>query len=211
MPTLVVFPKGSSKTIQVQAGVSRFADPYELAAYSIEAHGYVAADCEAIIIEGDYTATRFHQAKQIIGGQIVDRQKTLAEAQAKALKVVNRKYNQLCTGTDPETGKNVYVDCVTASGTFRMNAGKDAADKMDGGVRIFERQGATHMPVVRDFDNTNHANVPIADAIAISVQQGAEALSHWQQKGIKVDAINAATTVAEVNAVDLTFSVNVES
>ena len=51
----------------------------------------------------------------------------------------------------------------------------------------------------------------MADAISISIQQGAEALSHWQQKGALVDAINACTTVAEVQAIDISFTVNTES
>ena len=90
-----------------------------------------------------------------------------------------------------------------------MNAGKEAAKSMDEGVRIFERSGATHMPIVRDFNNTNHLNVSMADAISISLQQGTDALGYLQQKGQLVDAINSAATVDEVLAIALVFSVNV--
>jgi len=119
-------------------------------------------------------------------------------------------YGIICDGRDPITKKQIYVDCVVGETTYRMNAGKDAAEKMDAGVRIFERQGSPVMPIIRDFHNVNHTNLPMADAIAISVLQGADALGHWMQYGQKVDAINSAQTVQEVRDVPLGFVVNVE-
>lgn len=116
-------------------------------------------------------------------------------------------YNAICQGT--YNGKDIYVDCLTANGTYRMNAGREAATNMDGGVRIFEGMGASYMPVVRDFYNTNHVNVPMVDAKSISVQQGADALTLWQIKGQLIDQINACTTVAEVRAIEISFPVNV--
>jgi hypothetical protein len=133
-------------------------------------------------------------------------------ASVKELKKAATKaaYAKVCKGSDPTTNQSIYVDCPTNSGTYRMNAGQTAATAMDAGVRIFELSGATHMPVVRDFNNVNHPDVPIEDARSIALQQGVDALGHWQQKGALVDAINACTTVAEVQAINIVFTVNVE-
>ena len=136
-------------------------------------------------------------------------EKGVAVLREEKLKILVVKYVKVCSGTDPETGQDIYVDCLTANGTYRMNSGEMAATKMDGGVRIFEASGASYMPIVRDFYNVNHTNIPIIDAKAISVQQGADALNHWQRKGELVDAINACTTVEEVQAIDISFNVNV--
>lgn len=133
----------------------------------------------------------------------------LSQAKQAKLNGVSIGYSFVCNGEDPATNKDIFVDCVVSGTTYRMNAGQEAATNMDAGVRIFELSGASYMPVVRDFYNVNHANVPIADARSIALQQGADALNHWQQKGAFVDAINACTTVEEVQAIDITFNVNV--
>lgn len=146
------------------------------------------------------------------GGLSVDQlyaARALNKIKSDSLSQLKKHYSLVCNGTDPTTGKDIYVDCIAGGTTYRMNAGKTAAENMDAGVRIFELSGADHMPVVRDFYNVNHTNVPIADARSIALQQGADALNHWQQKGAMVDAINSATTVEEVQAVDITFNVNV--
>ena len=133
---------------------------------------------------------------------------TLRELKDIILATVSTNYKIICEGKDPTTGKPIYVDCTFGDTTYRMNTGKDAATAMDSGVRIYERGGATHMPIVRDFNNTNHLNVPMDEAISISLQQGADAIGYWQQKGAMVDAINTATTETELDAVNLIFAVN---
>ena len=135
--------------------------------------------------------------------------RALNKIKSDSLSQLKKKYSLICNCEDPTTGKDIYVDCAVNGTTYRMNAGQAAATNMDAGVRIFELSGADHMPIVRDFHNVNHTNVPIADARSIALQQGADALNHWQQKGAMVDAINSATTVDEVQAVDITFNVNV--
>ena len=119
------------------------------------------------------------------------------------------KYAKVCDGKDPSTGKDIYVDCLTANETFRMNAGQIAATNMDAGVRIFELLGASYMPVVRNFYNENYVNVSIQDARSIALQQGADAITYWQRKGELVDQINACTTVSELESIEITFNVNV--
>ena len=125
-----------------------------------------------------------------------------------ALTATSEAYQQICNGKDPVTGRQIYVDCTVGETTYRMNAGKEAAKSMDEGVR-YERVGATHMPVVRDFYNVNHENVPIADAISISLQQGADALTYWQSKCVMVDAIASADSVGDLEAIDFVFPVSV--
>ena len=122
---------------------------------------------------------------------------------------LKKNYETVCSGYDPVTGKQIYADCVVGDVTYRMNAGRDAAEKMDGGVRIFEYQGSPVMPIIRDFYNTNHINLPLAVAMSISVQQGVDALGHWVQYGQKVDAIKNAQTVQEVRDIPIDFIVNI--
>ena len=138
-------------------------------------------------------------------------QDRIDELKVSLLRKVNAKYEMIVKGIDPETRKDIYVDCTLSdSSVIRMNTGENAAFRMDGGVRIIERSGYTEMPVVRDFYNNNHTNVPISDAILISAQQGNDALGYWAQKSQMVDAIDAATTVQELQAISITFNVNVE-
>jgi hypothetical protein len=134
----------------------------------------------------------------------------LADSKADLLVSIAEQYESLRSGVDLNTGKSLYVDCVVDGTTYRMNGGEKAAISMDSGVRIFERQGASVMPIVRDFYDVNHIDVPLATAISISVQQGVNALSFWQQKGAMVDAVNAATTIEEINNINTTFTVTAE-
>lgn len=123
--------------------------------------------------------------------------------------VVIDKYKSICQGVDPETDSRIYVNCSVGNTIYKMDAGQEAATNMDAGVRIFELSGADYMPIVRDFNNTNHTNVPIADARSIALQQGAYALTLWQQKGAKIDAIAGAESVSDLLSLDLSFEVNV--
>lgn len=207
MTTLVIHK--NDEPLHVQAGVSISQKDGVVDAFCSN-NGFQPQEINTEIILGPYTANTFNEVFEIVNDEIVGRVETLEEVQAKKAQLVTAKYNKVCNGTDPTTGKDIYVDCTVNGTTYRMNAGKNAAENMDAGVRIFELSGADHMPIVRDFYNVNHTNVPIADARSIALQQGVDALNHWQQKGAFVDAINAATTVEEVQAVDITFTVNVE-
>jgi len=79
-------------------------------------------------------------------------------------------YNTVCGGDDPATGQSIYVDCEVNGTTYRMNAGRNAADTFDKGLRLAQQNGETHTFVV-DFYNQVHEDVPIADAFVINLQQ----------------------------------------
>jgi len=168
---------------------------------------------DGIIIPDDtpYTDTELVEGYSYVDGAIVTdpllEEKTISNRKIMALSKVEKDYSDLCRGTDPVSKNRIYVDCVVGEDTYRMNAGRNAALNMDSGVRIFERSGATTMPEIRDFYDNNHLNVPMAVAISISVQQGADALSYWRRKGEIVDAINSATTLEEIDSIDTTFTV----
>lgn len=112
------------------------------------------------------------------------------------LGVTSRNYLTVCGGRNPETGGGISVNC----NGYIMDAGKDAAQSLDAGVRLAEELGYTTM-TIRDFNNANHT-VSIDTAKEIRKIQSADAHSHWVKKAQIVDAINAATTIEELEAID---------
>lgn len=137
--------------------------------------------------------------------------KGLAELKRLKLAELNDIYVAAMNGVDKVTGKQIYVNCIVAENTFKMNAGYNAAQTLDAGIRLAAELGAPVMNQIRDFHNGMHPNIPIEIARAIRVQQALHATTIWERKGQLKDLIDAATTVAELKAVELTFPmVNVE-
>ena len=124
------------------------------------------------------------------------------------LRTAKRFYEAVCAGDDPETGQSIYVDCEVNGTTYRMNAGRNAADTFDKGLRLAQQNGETHTFVV-DFYNQVHEDVPIADAFAINLQQSLDARTHYIEYQVMKGQLAAAQTVAEVRSIPLEFSINV--
>lgn len=123
---------------------------------------------------------------------------------------VKEYYNTVATGKDPKTGKPIYVDCVVGQQTIRMNTGELAAMRLDTYIRLIERAGQTVVPMIRDFHNVNHANVPLAAAISVSMQQAQDAFGYWQKKAEIIDAIEAATSMSDIKSINRNFGLKVE-
>ena len=136
--------------------------------------------------------------------------KPLSDVKAARLAELQAAYASLTKGIDPATGKHIYVDCVVGGQTYRMNAGETAAQRMDAGIRLAQEVGWQDVPIVRDFHNQNHNNVPLALAKLIRNQQAQHALGIWAQKGQLTDQINACATIQDVRAVVLNFPVATE-
>lgn len=206
MNTLVVYNKNTFEPVFTQK-LDPKSVPEEMAQVVMSMLGVTTNTHTSLICEGDYPLHVFKRVKSITNaGTVVDRQETLSEVKEKALKKVKRKYNQVCEGIDPETGKDIYVDCAG----YRMNAGQNAAFLLDAGVRLADRLGQTRLSVIRDFNNNDRPDVPIALALQISTLQAADAMRYWTQKNQMVDAISAASTVEEVKNLNLIFDVNTE-
>ncbi len=133
---------------------------------------------------------------------------SLEDYRTRLLGIVQNKYYSTCNCVDPETGKEIYVDCEVNGVTYRMNAGKIASSTMKEGIDLAELQGFSEMPEVRDFNNIDHSGVSIADAKEINKLQAIDAYLHWKQKGEFVDAIRAATSISDLNNIDILFIVN---
>jgi len=116
-------------------------------------------------------------------------------------------YETVCGGHDPETGKQIYVDCVVGGQTVRMNAGRNAAETFDKGLRLAQMNNESATFVV-DFYNVISQNVPIASAFAINLQQSLDARNHYVEYQVMKGQLAAAQTVAAVRSVPLTFSIN---
>ena len=65
--------------------------------------------------------------------------RNLEQLKAEKLTKVDRQYRLLCAGIHPDTGDRMWIDCITTAGTFRMDAGENAAAKMLLGVQLTER------------------------------------------------------------------------
>lgn len=110
-------------------------------------------------------------------------------------------------GSDPTTGKRMYVDCVVGTETYRMDAGNLAAEKHNGGIRLAEMSEEETTFVV-DFNNEVHYAVPIAAAKAIALQQAQDARNHYIEYQMFKQQIDGAATVAELRALSQVFTVN---
>jgi cellobiose phosphorylase len=118
------------------------------------------------------------------------------------------RYESVKAGIDPDTQQPIYVDCTVGADTYRMNAGMNAANTFDQGLRLAAQNGEATTFVV-DFYDQVHENVPLADAQEINRQQSLDARVHYQEKqGFKA-AIAAATIVVEVKAINIVFSINI--
>lgn len=130
-------------------------------------------------------------------------------AKGQAMDELRRRYRAVQDGVDPTTGKRIYVDCTVGETTYRMNAGRKAAETHDAGVRLADDNGETETFIVDFYDETHYA-VPIAAARAVAKAQALDARDHYIQYQQRKQQIAAAQTVAEVRAIDLKFAVNVE-
>jgi hypothetical protein len=140
------------------------------------------------------------QLKAIQGIDTIKRQK-LDEAK--------QGYTAMCAGSCPDTGAQIYVDCTVNGQTFRMNAGRIAAETLDSGVRFAERSGATTTTIVDFYDNQHH-DIPLEVAQQVNMQQAQDAQEHYFAYQRMKEQIRAANSPTEVREVNLTFNVKAE-
>jgi hypothetical protein len=118
-------------------------------------------------------------------------------------------YAEVCAGRCPNTGAQIYVDCIVDGQTFRMNAGKTAAETFDSGIRLAERSGATSVTVV-DFYDVQHSGISLESAQQINMQQSQDAQEYYFTYQRMKEQIRAVRSPTEVREVDLTFKVKTE-
>lgn len=203
--TLIIYTVSDNEIIHAVPSCS--ADQFESVCLMM---GINPLEHRSLAVSGTYSTRQAKEGFSIVDDFAVKQVETVSEAQNKALKIVARSYAKICLGKDPVTGKDIYVDCVTDIGTFRMNAGETAAKTMDNGYTGFLSMGLSTMPYIRDFYNENHYEIPWNVAKQVRDKQFYDGTIYYAAKGAMVDAINAATTVEEVQAINTNFSVNVE-
>jgi hypothetical protein len=131
----------------------------------------------------------------------------LDDVKAEVAAKVKKDYLSLVGGVSPSGGR-IYVDCVVGDTTYRMDAGEQAASRMDGGFRTAEELGEIMTPV-RDYYNTDHY-LPIEEARQIRNQQALDARSYWLRKCELNGYIAAAATVKELREIDLSYPCKTE-
>lgn len=82
---------------------------------------------------------------------------------------------------------------------FHMDCTEYHVGKLDSGLRLAELNGLTVMTLV-DYHNGLHLDVPLADVSEMVRLLGNRIHELWSQKNSQRAAINAATTVEEVEA-----------
>lgn len=88
----------------------------------------------------------------------------------------------------------------TCSNGIKMDADRERVQRLDDGTRLAKRLGQTTMNV-RDFNNVTQPNVPVADVEKMVDELGANYLAQLEKKWALQDQIEAATTIAEVEAI----------
>jgi len=171
--------------------------------------GLAEDDYYGVVVEGRLTTLEAIKTLKIENGVAVSRGETVEEAKSRALAEVKSKYLQVCGGKDPVTGKAIYVDCLAGGTAYRMNAGRVAAETLKSGVDLAESNGLTEYFLV-DFYDGKYEPVAMADIKEVNRIQGNDSAIHYLRKGELKELINAATTVEEVQAIEISFTVNTE-
>ena len=210
MSTLVVTHKDTDEILQVQPNISK----PEVGLVLINNMELNADDYICQVIDGHYTPNKFKLLYVVSGGVISERMKTLDGCRSELLSKLSRQFALVCEGTDPATGKGIYVDCVIAegdnAGTYRMDAGKSAAMTFGLALLNCEKYGITELEALVDFYDAGYTNFPVTDANIISGQQVVDAERYYYRKQELRAAIKACTTVEDVQAIEITWPVRVE-
>lgn len=128
---------------------------------------------------------------------------------------IKTKYENVKNGLDPngdsldENIGSIYVDCTVGQQTFRMATGWNAAVEFETMVRLHERIGAATLPIVRDFNDTNYLDVPLAGAAKVCELVLQDALKYWEEFVGMMDAVRDANTLGQLQAINTDFSVNI--
>lgn len=131
-----------------------------------------------------------------------EKTRPLDEVKVEVVSDIKKRYLSLVNGVSPSGGR-IYVDCIVGDTTYRMDAGEQASVRMDGGFRMAQELGETTIPV-RDYYNNDHY-LPIEYARQIRNQQAMDARRYWMRKCELNALVEAAQSVAELRAIDLSF------
>ena len=208
MATILAYSKTTNDVVWSQTDSQGQEVSLDMVATALDMKGLSVNDYDALLVDEDISPLLALKMKVNGAKDGVYLPENISEEKAQAFDRLKRHYLSITEGIDPATGQRIYVDYTVAGQTIRMDAGRKPAETHDAGLRLAVQTGETTAFVV-DFNNEVHYGVPLAMAQGIALQQALDARSQYLEYQMKKQQIAGATTVAQVRAIPLNFSVNI--